>query len=122
MPLKKLRWREFRPLTRWLAIAALVDFVVFYIVTLLVGGDGLSGSAQAGHYFVSNHGRLTEVSHAAWLITRVQAISLFALWPLTLVSMAVDSLRAPGPGDEEEDRSILGRKDAPPRRTPPRRR
>ncbi|HUJ24824.1 MAG TPA: hypothetical protein VLW85_02320 [Myxococcales bacterium] len=122
MALKRLRWREFRSFTRRLALVAFADFIAFYVVTLVVGGDGLSGTEQAGHYFVSNHGRLTEVSHAAWLFTRLQALSLFVLIPLALISMAVDSLRAPDPSAEDADHSILGRKDAPPRRAPPRKR
>ena len=122
MALRRLRWREFRPLTRRLAVLALADFVIFYIVTLLVGGDGFSGTEQAGHYLVSNHGRLTEVSRFVWTFTRLQAISLLVLWPLALLGMVVDSLRATDPSAEEADRSILGRKDAPPRRAAPRRR
>jgi hypothetical protein len=118
---RKIRWSDLRAHTRWLALAAVADFVVFYAVTLAIGGDGLSGQAQNGHYFVANHGRLTEASPAAWWFTRIQAVSLFVLWPLALLSAAVDSLRAPPP-DEDEDHSILGRKDAPPRRAPPRRR
>ena len=114
MALKKLRWRDLRPLTRWAVLAALIDFILFLAVTFAIGGDGLSGSEQAGHYFVSNHGKLTEVGYGAWLFTRVQAVSLFVLWPVALVCAAVDSFRAVPP--EEEDHSILGRKDAPPRR------
>jgi hypothetical protein len=115
MPLKKLRWRELKPLTRWLILAALADFILFYAVTLVIGGDGLSGMEKGGHYFVSNHGQLTEVGYGAWMFTRVQAVSLFVLWPAALVCIGIDSLRAPPPS-EEEDHSILGRKDAPPRR------
>lgn len=114
MALKKLRWGDLRPITRWAIVAALADFILFLAVTFAIGGDGLSGSEQAGRYFVSNHGKLTEVGHGAWLFTRVQAVSLFVLWPLALLAAAVDSFRAPPP--EEEDHSILGRKDAPPRR------
>ena len=111
---KRIRWRDLRPHARWLFFIALADFFIFYIVTLVIGGDGFSGMEKGGHYFVSTHGRLTEVSHAAWLFTRWQAISLFVLWPAMLIAVAIESLRAPF--EEDEDRSILGRKDAPPRR------
>ena len=113
---KRIRWRDLRPHARWLFFIALADFFVFYVVTLILGGDGLSGVEKGGHWFVSSHGRLTEVSHAAWLFTRWQAISLFVLWPAMLVAVAVETLRTPEALEEEEDQSILGRKDAPPRR------
>jgi hypothetical protein len=103
------------PITRTVAIVALVDFAVFIAVSLVLGGDGLNGVEKGGHYFVSNHGTLTEVSYGAWLFSRIQSVTLLVLWPLMLLCLVVDSLRQREPA-EEQDHSILGRKDAPPRR------
>jgi hypothetical protein len=44
--------------------AGMANFTAFFIGALYFGGDAVSGRAVDGHYFLSNHGHLTEVSRA----------------------------------------------------------
>ncbi len=44
----------------------ILNFVAFYLGTLALGGDALNGKIVDGHYFVSDHGHLTEVSAQAF--------------------------------------------------------
>ena len=55
---------------------ALLNFVVFAAVAMSLGGDALSGSHSNGHYFLSNHGHLTEVSAGVFRYSQVHAISV----------------------------------------------
>jgi hypothetical protein len=46
----------------------------------------VSGKVEAGRYYVSNHGRLTEVGHAAFVYSQIHAHSLFITHPLAMVA------------------------------------
>jgi hypothetical protein len=48
------------------AILAMINFIVFVVGSVYLGGDALNGYVQAGHYFVCAHGHCTEVSIATW--------------------------------------------------------
>jgi hypothetical protein len=111
--MKRLRWSELHRLTRLLVVLAVADFLLFAVVTVAIGGDAASGAVRDGHYFVSNHGVLTEVARATWLVSRVQGLTLWVLGPGAVVAMAVDSYRR---REEPEEKSFLGRGGAPPRR------
>ncbi len=45
-----------------LFFTAWLNFAVFWLVAVLIGGDAISGNVQGNHYYVSSHGKLTEVS------------------------------------------------------------
>lgn len=48
-------------------VGGLSNFIVFWIVSSAIGGDALNGEVVDGRYYVSNHGRLTEVSRGMWV-------------------------------------------------------
>src|SRR5262245_61836761 len=54
----------------FLAIAVFVvgfaNVVIFFTVSLAIGGDAVAGRIEGGRYYVSSHGRLTEVSPEVW--------------------------------------------------------
>jgi|SRR5580658_4198589 hypothetical protein len=64
-----------------LGIAGL-NFIVFVIAAICIGGDALNGRTEGGHYFVANHGKLTEVSRAVWIYSRIHACSVMVTHPL----------------------------------------
>jgi hypothetical protein len=78
-------------LARWLEligfgllVVALINFTLFCIVGVCIGGDALSGKVEDGHYYVSSHGKLTEVSPNVWHYSRCHAISVWITHPLAI--------------------------------------
>lgn len=66
-------------------VVAVVNFVTFLIVAAKLGGDAVNGKIQDGRYYVADHGKLTEVSHAAFTYSRIHCYTLFVTHPLALV-------------------------------------
>ncbi len=64
---------------------AWLNFAVFWIVAVSIGGDAVSGKVESGHYFVSSHGRLTEVSPTVWHYSRIHTVSIWVTHPIGLV-------------------------------------
>jgi hypothetical protein len=75
----------------WLAgavvILGFVNFLWFFAESAKAG-DALNGYVRDGHYFLSSHGRVTEVSREAWEWSRVHALSVFVTHPLALLGGA----------------------------------
>jgi hypothetical protein len=75
----------------WLAGAVVVlgflNFLWFFAESAKAG-DALNGYVRDGHYFLSSHGRATEVSREAWDWSRVHALSVFVTHPLALLGGA----------------------------------
>lgn len=42
---------------------AAINFVLFFLLSIIIGGDALNGFIQNGEYFVVDYGRHTQVSH-----------------------------------------------------------
>ena len=55
------------------------NFVLFGISTWYFGGDAINGKAVDGHYFLANHGRLTEVSHGVFVYSEIHTILFFVI-------------------------------------------
>lgn len=70
---------------RWVVFAGVANFVIFVIVAIYLGGNALGGESEAGRYFVSEHGHLTEVSRAAYLYSQWHARSILLTHPLVLI-------------------------------------
>jgi hypothetical protein len=64
---------------------AFINFAIFWVVALWIGGDAISGKVENGHYYVSNHGKLTEVSHAVWTYSQAHTISVFFTHPIGIL-------------------------------------
>lgn len=51
----------------WIAVAVVILGVInswaFFIISIAIGGDALSGRGTDGRYFVMSHGTFTEVTH-----------------------------------------------------------
>jgi len=70
-----------------LAIAlGILNFVAFGIVATCLGGDAVNGRHENGHYFLSSHGKRTEVSAAVFNYSRVHVYSVFITHPLAILS------------------------------------
>lgn len=64
---------------------ATLNFIAFFIVAICVGGDAINGKTEGGHYFVADHGKLTEVSRALWIYSRIHACSVMVTYPVAIV-------------------------------------
>lgn len=63
------------PLVAGLFILALINLFAFGLMAVALGGDALGGKREGGHYYLSNRGRLTEVSAGVYWYSFVHAIS-----------------------------------------------
>jgi hypothetical protein len=61
---------------------AWINFAVFWVVAVCIGGDAISGKAVNGHFYVSSHGKLTEVSRAVWNYSRIHTMSIWITHPI----------------------------------------
>jgi hypothetical protein len=67
----------------WLIVLiGIANFLACFAISLLIGGDALNGAYKDGHFFLSNHGRLTEVAHWVFLYSKIHTLSLFITVPL----------------------------------------
>jgi len=74
------------------AILALcvLNFLAFYVVAILLGGDAVNGYAEGGRYFLRSHGKTTEVSRDVFEYSLWHVRSLFLTHPLgALVGVAL---------------------------------
>jgi hypothetical protein len=66
-------------------IVGVVNFGVFWVVALIIGGDAWNGRSGFGHYFLGNHGKLTEVNAVVFWYSRCHALSLIVTHPLAMI-------------------------------------
>ncbi|HTN41116.1 MAG TPA: hypothetical protein VLZ84_08195 [Asticcacaulis sp.] len=76
-----------------LIVIGFVNFVAFVGISLLIGGDALNGHVTDGHYYLANHGQLTEVDQDLYNYSRWHALSLLVTHPLAIIAMAMRAFR-----------------------------
>jgi hypothetical protein len=67
-----------------LIAVAILNFVSFVVGALIIGGDAASNPSIDGRYYVSEHGRRTEVSHSVYKYSLFHAHSVWLTHPLGL--------------------------------------
>ena len=63
-----------------------LNFLVFWCAAVALGGDAVSGKTAAGHYYLSSHGHLTEVSGQVFTYSLVHTYAVFITLPLVLLA------------------------------------
>jgi hypothetical protein len=63
-----------------------LNFVVFCIVAIAIGGDAINGKTVGGHFYLASHGKLTEVSEAVFTYSRWHVFSLIVTHPLAMIT------------------------------------
>lgn len=63
---------------------AVINFAAFVLIALVIGGDALNGHEVSGRYFLSNHGKLTEVGRMTYEYSKWHAISVFITHPVAI--------------------------------------
>ncbi|HKM68340.1 MAG TPA: hypothetical protein VJX70_14310 [Candidatus Acidoferrum sp.] len=74
-----------------------VNFAVFWVAAVYLGGDALSGHAFDGRYYLSSHGHLTEVSRAVFTYSKWHTYSVFLTHPLAILSVILLSRQPQNP-------------------------
>jgi hypothetical protein len=74
----------FSKLGKFVCIAMAVDFSTFVLSNLVLGGGAYNGRIVAGHYFLSNHGKLVETTEAIYTYSAMHGWSLFLLFPFVM--------------------------------------
>jgi len=68
---------------------AIINFTLLWITGLSLGGSAVNGKVEHGHYYLGNHGDLTEVTEPTWNYCYYHEISVLVTHPLGLGSMAL---------------------------------
>ena len=80
------RWANTLGMT--LFFVAMVNFTVFWIASLILGGDAIGGKIDNGRYYLSNKGKYAEVSHGVWVYSKIHTISVWITHPLGILGGA----------------------------------
>ena len=67
------------------------NFAAFLIAAVVLGGVAVSGKVEDGRYYLSNHGRLTEVSRGTYFYSRVHTHSVWVTHPIAILAAIVAS-------------------------------
>jgi hypothetical protein len=72
-------------LLRFGFFGGMVNFAIFLIGALYLGGDALNGRAVDAHYYLANHGHLTEVNRSIFTYSKWHVWSVFVTHPLAML-------------------------------------
>ncbi len=75
-----------------LIVLAVVNFFAFMIITLLIGGSGVTGKIENGRYYVGSHGIYTEVSQTVYTFTVIHSCSHFPMFTLAFAAAGIRAL------------------------------
>ena len=75
-----------RLLSRLAFFAALLNFAVFWVVAVRLGGDAVNGRRQDGHFYLASHGKYTEVSERVFTYSRLHTYSVWITHPLAFLA------------------------------------
>lgn len=53
-------------------------------MSIVIGGDALSGFAKDGEYFVSDHGKYTQIDIITWYLSRTLGLGTLVFIPLAI--------------------------------------
>jgi len=65
---------------------AIINFTVFFIMAVSLGGDAVNGTINNGRYYLMSHGRYTEVTKAVFDYSKWHVHSLMVTHPLGLLA------------------------------------
>jgi len=68
-------------------LVGFANVVAFFLALLYLGGDASMGKVADGHYFLSSHGHLTEVSRAVFRYSEVHGS--IVVWSLPIMFIAM---------------------------------
>ena len=78
-----------------LFFGGILNFLIFWHVSVYIGGNAVSGKVDNGKYFVSSHGDLTEVTASTWQYSYAHTVSTWITHPLAFVGWFLLYLTSP---------------------------
>ncbi len=66
-------------------VIGVLNFLAFVAVALWIGGDAVNGHTIDGRFFLSNHGKFTEVSEAVYRYSYAHAVSVWITFPMAFL-------------------------------------
>ncbi len=69
-----------------LVLFVIVNIACFWFHSLYLGGEAINGRIENGHYFVANHGRLTEVTEVQFTANKLHGLSVLVLFGIGLLA------------------------------------
>lgn len=67
-----------------IAVTWFLNFAAFVVIAIRIGGDAMNGHAAGGHYYLADHGTLTEVSRQVFVYSEIHVISVWVLTALVI--------------------------------------
>ncbi|MFN2542406.1 MAG: hypothetical protein ABR514_09610 [Chthoniobacterales bacterium] len=77
-----------RDLAIFIFVIGFANFFAFMVVSQYLGGSAANGFVRAGHYYLGEHGKYTEVSYRLFRYSQIHGCTLFITHPLALISLA----------------------------------
>jgi len=65
---------------------AIINFLLFFIIGLLIGGDAVNGYAENGHYYLANHGEFKEVNYFIFMYSKIHVYTVFVTHSLFFIA------------------------------------
>src|SRR5687767_7108046 len=76
----------------YFSVQCVLNFILFMVVACLIGGDGLNGKFEKGHYYVfgvasNSSGKIyTEVSKEVFHYSRLHFLNVLLTWPVCIAA------------------------------------
>ena len=67
----------------------ILNFTAYWIISGALGGDAINGKDEGGRYYLSSHGRYTEVSRSIFEYSRFHTYSLCLTHPLVFIGILI---------------------------------
>jgi hypothetical protein len=83
---EKIFMKIFHKSCQAIGLITIINFILFVFIAIIIGGDALNGHAENGHYFLANHGELTEVNYWVFMYSKIHAYSVFISFPLAILA------------------------------------
>jgi hypothetical protein len=75
-------------LALFIGYAGLANFALFMTICAFLGGSAGNGTIRSGHFYVGNHGRISEVSEGAYRFSQIHEYTVFITLPLGIAALA----------------------------------
>lgn len=59
-----------------------LNFLAFWVIGVLLGGDAINGKIEGGHYFLGQRATFTEVSPMVWYYSVTHAVATIVTLPV----------------------------------------
>ena len=88
--------KVFHSIGIWLSSLVLINFIIFVIITIFIGGDAINGKVENGHYYLHGYSietglrDYTEVSKSIFDYSKWHIYSIWITFPLIFVYYFID--------------------------------